>query len=935
MLNNEVIAMRKIHSSSVRSGKGKHIFAVFIAVLFFAAALMFIVADNDTENKDAAALSADSDAADTCELYDGSGTIVGTKYSFDDALSAASEEDGYTIKLLTDITRSSEIKVAGTSVTLDLNGHVLDAGSGLQVDNGELLLADPDDGEFNVYGMSSSDESDTVSAQGGSTVEVTNVYCSGNTGRFPAAVAAIESTVIVHGDAVNTADVMCPYGLYAEGGKITVRGDVTVISSSTAEGAYGVFAYFGEVSVHGDVTVTSPDDMLFIYCVQAINGEAAVYGNVTATCSGTAEAVFGLYADTGDIVVQGDVTVTGSIANSVLITAIWDSSVTIEGTASGPGVYIELEEYTLGPADHEAVSSKPGYFEYTDTYNHVWIKAPIEIISASVTVTAPVDGKHPDLIVTVDPDDEEKYTATVGWWDWYEDYYMSPGDTFAEGNAYIADVNLIPASGYSITDPIIVHINGEEAAYDPEYGYSVTFYASAPIEIISASVTVTVPVDGNHPDLTVTVDPNDEGKYTATVGWRDLEEDDHMSPGDTFVKGKIYFADVTITPKSGYSITDPIDVTINGEPAQNVWLFIYTREFIAEAVTVTAAPVGGVNAPVAGETPVAAVTATDQYTGTVTWSPAPADGKFGYGMIYVAYITLSAANGCTFGGYNDDVSIAGFTVNDIAPEWVGGDDGSLLFAVEFPATEAEISAIIITGVTAPVGGEAPATAGITVPPGAEYSIADNAIYHPAWDPAPASFEGGGSYTITIPVAAAPGYKFASGVTATVNGESVTYIGPGYQTDIGEILMIGYEFIASVPSVLTFNGSAAYDIPASAAGTAIMGIIVSGGVSGGTAPYAFAATGLPAGIVISETGIIYGTPAAAGAAGTATITVTDSVNDTASITIAYGTISAAADARTDDGGGGDGGGMSMAVIAVVAIAAIAVVGVVYLFVIKKP
>ncbi|NMA94379.1 MAG: hypothetical protein GX975_06940, partial [Clostridiales bacterium] len=84
-------------------------------------------------------------------------------------------------------------------------------------------------------------------------------------------------------------------------------------------------------------------------------------------------------------------------------------------------------------------------------------------------------------------------------------------------------------------------------------------------------------------------------------------------------------------------------------------------------------------------------------------------------------------------------------------------------------------------------------------------------------------------------------------------------------------------------------SSAYDIPAWTQGTAIKGIDVSGGASGGTKPYTFSASGLPAGISISSAGVISGTPTAAGAAGTATITVTDSAGTSRSITISYGKI----------------------------------------------
>jgi hypothetical protein len=96
----------------------------------------------------------------------------------------------------------------------------------------------------------------------------------------------------------------------------------------------------------------------------------------------------------------------------------------------------------------------------------------------------------------------------------------------------------------------------------------------------------------------------------------------------------------------------------------------------------------------------------------------------------------------------------------------------------------------------------------------------------------------------------------------------------------------------VDNSLHFTDGAAYDIPASTVGTAIANINAALGVSGGTVPYTFSATGLPEGISISADGIISGTPTAESPAGTAELTVTDSATPTAasrSITIAFAAV----------------------------------------------
>ncbi|GHV48666.1 hypothetical protein FACS1894181_05060 [Bacteroidia bacterium] len=105
------------------------------------------------------------------------------------------------------------------------------------------------------------------------------------------------------------------------------------------------------------------------------------------------------------------------------------------------------------------------------------------------------------------------------------------------------------------------------------------------------------------------------------------------------------------------------------------------------AKTLITAAILGVTSPAAGATPDATITATDEYTGTVAWTPA--EDPFGYATAYTATITLAAKSGSgyTFAGFTDDASIAEFTVNGIAPKWVSNGDTELVLKVTFPKTE--------------------------------------------------------------------------------------------------------------------------------------------------------------------------------------------------------------------------------------------------------
>ena len=120
-------------------------------------------------------------------------------------------------------------------------------------------------------------------------------------------------------------------------------------------------------------------------------------------------------------------------------------------------------------------------------------------------------------------------------------------------------------------------------------------------------------------------------------------------------------------------------------------------------------------------------------------------------------------------------------------------------------------------------------------------------------------------------------------------KTVNTIGKDNKTTNKEAVIV-YTSLATNTS-LTFTNSTSYDIPDSVTGTAIASISVKDGVSGGTPPYSYSSSGLPAGIAInSSTGIISGVPTAITAAGTATITVSDSMGASKNITINFGSVS---------------------------------------------
>ena len=128
---------------------------------------------------------------------------------------------------------------------------------------------------------------------------------------------------------------------------------------------------------------------------------------------------------------------------------------------------------------------------------------------------------------------------------------------------------------------------------------------------------------------------------------------------------------------------------------------------VTKSLTLTVDPakvnlpdVNGVVAPVKGATAVTAITANDQYTGTVTWSPALNNGQFDAGTVYTATINLTAKTNYTFTG----LTASFFKVADSANTscTVGGDGSTATVTAVFPATAAsaavKLDKPVITGI---------------------------------------------------------------------------------------------------------------------------------------------------------------------------------------------------------------------------------------------
>jgi len=178
-----------------------------------------------------------------------------------------------------------------------------------------------------------------------------------------------------------------------------------------------------------------------------------------------------------------------------------------------------------------------------------------------------------------------------------------------------------------------------------------------PIDI-AAIPGVTAPVAGAEPVTAITP----TAQYAGSISW---------SPalvGGRFAPKTVYTATITLSPKAGYTLTGVeanfFTVAGTSSPATNPFSSGIVTAVFPETGTlpIDIAAIPGVTAPVAGATPVTAITPTPQYTGTITW--APSDSQFVAGREYTATITLVEVpgSGYTLTGVGADFfTVAGAT----------------------------------------------------------------------------------------------------------------------------------------------------------------------------------------------------------------------------------------------------------------------------------
>jgi len=264
-------------------------------------------------------------------------------------------------------------------------------------------------------------------------------------------------------------------------------------------------------------------------------------------------------------------------------------------------------------------------------------------IAAIPGVAAPVRNVTPVDVIT----ETAQYTGTVTW---------DPADSpFAGSEVYTATITLTAKSGFTLNGVAAnsFTVAGATATHLEDSGIvSAVFPATAAAPDVAISIVaipgVTAPVRNVTPDFAI----DETDQYTGTVTWL---------PADSpYAANTVYTATITLTAKSGYTLTGvAVDsFTVAGATTHNaINSGVVTAAFPATApmpVSIVAIP--GVDVPMRAGIPDLLVTETEQFTGSVAWSPS--DNPYAASTVYTATITLTAKSGYTLTG----VAANSFTV---------------------------------------------------------------------------------------------------------------------------------------------------------------------------------------------------------------------------------------------------------------------------------
>jgi len=156
--------------------------------------------------------------------------------------------------------------------------------------------------------------------------------------------------------------------------------------------------------------------------------------------------------------------------------------------------------------------------------------------AAIAGVSAPATGGTPVTSI-----ETAQYTGTVVW-------TPTVSDVFVAGTTYTATITLTAKTDYTllgVTAEFFTVEGSITTSYDANSGVvTATFPLTAVTVNISAITGITAPATGGTPDTTIT----ETAQYTGTIAWS-------PAVSDVFVAGTVYTATITLTAKTGYTLS--------------------------------------------------------------------------------------------------------------------------------------------------------------------------------------------------------------------------------------------------------------------------------------------------------------------------------------------------------------------------------------------
>ena len=235
---------------------------------------------------------------------------------------------------------------------------------------------------------------------------------------------------------------------------------------------------------------------------------------------------------------------------------------------------------------------------------------------------------------------------------------------------------------------------------------------------ISAIQGVSPPITGGTPVTTIT----ETTQFTGTISWTP------SVPESGFVEGTEYTATINLVARAGYTMSGVAEnfFTVAGASVTNsansgTVSAVFPATTSSSRITIQA--ITGINPPAMAGIPATTITETEQFTGTVTWTPSiPAGGTFAPETVYIASIRLTPKQGFTLTGVEADF----FTV--AGADTVGYQAGSDLVTAVFPPTSTKrlVSIATIPGLPVPANGRLntllPTTFGGNIVETAQYTV---------------------------------------------------------------------------------------------------------------------------------------------------------------------------------------------------------------------